>query len=1408
MEKFDVGIFGLWYGNNYGSIITYYALSKVMEELGLTYAMIRNPLGREIDIESLERSHPLRFAKEKYKVTKLRSLGNLHELNQFFNAFLIGSDQMWNYHLSRPYKQSYFLDFADESKIKIAYATSFGRDKYMGPDEEKLITKKNLQRFDAISVRDDFSKRICVEDFNVSAQIVLDPVFLCPVEKYNELIEEVNDFQIDEDYIFAYILDPNPKIGESICKISKEFQKKVIVVFNQHGDKQKLKDALQISSGNVGFILDPTVKEWLYLFKNARYVLTDSFHGSCFSIIFQKPFIVLKNNGRGGSRFPFLLGNFGLLDCMVESPEEMYNKFMISGMEREIDYNKVYNIILDERKKSFKWLENAFHKKREILLKTVSSTLDMKKCTGCGACENICPVGAITMKENDEGFLNPVVDVEKCVNCGLCSKKCIALNPEYGNVPVPKCYAMMADDDTRFISSSGGMFSVVAEYILEKGGYVCGAAYKSDFKVEHIIIHDRRDLPRLRGSKYMQSHTNQIYKQIKELLEDGQLVLFTGMPCQVAGLYTCLGKDYENLYTIDLLCHGITSSKVFEKYHKDVLGGKELKRLEFKAKEPWGWHAGVNAYFTDGSKYSKPLESDMYFIAYLKSIAKNTVCGVCRVNKLPRQGDLTIGDFWGIPQTDPEMYDKKGTSLVLVNNEKAQKLFDVLRPRMKSSKEESLQMAIKRNLIIKQPYKLHKNRDEFFRHFNELDFVSLTNGCFHNNLYQYQYMSMSASVPTELHELYLIAKTAVEKSKGRKIVTWIRSDKFEKVLRDYFSKTVAFYVKKSSPSINNNIFPLEKIKGKATSYYVVALDPDTSFINELISYGYKDVEDFIFRKHRPIVLENYDCSKGRYSDVYGNTIDGLDTVIGKIVFRGWNNHLIFGEAIRKAQNLDISVLSNTIIEIGDHVLFSDKVRIMSSFAYNGSSKIVIKNNVRLTDAVFRVANHPHESSILINDNCTFETNLHLHANSGKKIIIGRDCMFSHDINIMSGDGHTIFDVCTGRNINSDYANQPTYRNCIVIGEHTWIGWGAFLLSGTNIGNGSIVGAKSVVKGQYPNNCSIAGNPAKIVRENIAWSRQMVATDMKRQCGSEEYVRLTSHSKPPISGLKVLVIGGTKFMGLELVRELLELGNDVTIATRGIRTDPFGINVQRLKMDISDVDSTATALRDKYFDVVFDNLSYCSIYTQNILSNVKCRRYIQLSSVEAYRHLHIDLKESDFDPLNIPSQLLSMTDGYVRGKRSSEALVYHRYKNLSAVTVRIPYVAPTNERLQYYCNHIIQQKPMCIDDISRGFTFVRATEVGKFLPWIAAQSFEGPINLASTGFVTIEMILNHIEKATGKKSIIDIVNGDESPFHVFNEQLFSMNMDKAKQLGYHTSDLNEWFWDYLDGVIKKAMDSAK
>ena len=155
------------------------------------------------------------------------------------------------------------------------------------------------------------------------------------------------------------------------------------------------------------------------------------------------------------------------------------------------------------------------------------------------------------MKKDEQGFLRATIKEDQCTNCGLCGKRCIALHPQHKNVTPPKCYAMMANDETRKISSSGGMFTVAAEYILNLGGYVCGAAYRDNFEVEHIIIDHASQLGRLRGSKYMQSEAGAVYPRVKQLLEKGKYLLFTGMPCQVAGLYAYLGKDYERLYTIE-----------------------------------------------------------------------------------------------------------------------------------------------------------------------------------------------------------------------------------------------------------------------------------------------------------------------------------------------------------------------------------------------------------------------------------------------------------------------------------------------------------------------------------------------------------------------------------------------------------------------------------------------------------------------------------------------------------------------------------------------------------------------------------------------------------------------------------------------------------------------------------------
>lgn len=1118
-EHYDVGIFGLWYGHNYGSIITYYALSQVIENMGYSYTMIKNPLGANVDVNTLRRSHSLRFASEHYPITPLYKLNEMSKLNGIIDRFILGSDQMWNYGLSKPYGQSYFFDFVDDDRTKISYATSFGKEKYNGPEEEKRITSINLQRFSAISVRDDFSRDILKKDFGVESTIVCDPVFLCPVEKYEDLVKE-SELSIDGKYIFAYILDPNPTIGEQISEIAENNNINIYVCFNESGDKNRFKELLSAKSEKIICLSEPTVNEWLYLFKNAEFILTDSFHGSCFSIIFKKPFIVKKNRNRGGARFDCLLNTFDLTDHMIDNEVLFREKFDRIGMNFSIDYDKAYKKAENHINASRKWLENALRvseakSHHEELKKIHNSVCTVPlNCTGCSACAAVCPKNAITMKENTEGFLNPEVDPDKCVDCGLCVKRCVDLNPQYRNVPRPKCYAMTADDNVRKISSSGGMFTVAAEYILDQGGYVCGAAYNDDFTVKHIIIDNKEDLYKLRGSKYMQSHIGKIYRDIKALLDNDKIVLFTGMPCQVAGLYSYLNKNYDKLYTIDLLCHGITSSKVFEKYHNDVLDGKKMNRLEFKEKEPWGWHAGVNAYFTDGTKYSKPLESDMYFIAYLKSIAKNTTCGVCKLNRLPRQGDLTIGDFWGIAHTDKEMYDGKGTSVVLANNEKGVDFFDKLKSRMQSWKEEPLQNAINGNRIIEHPYRLHKNRNEFFANFDKLDFESLTRGCYFNTLYLKQYEELKKTVPSAYHELYYLAKTASEKSNGRKIVTWIRSEKFENILEEHFSKKVEFSVARSPSLINNTtVFPLEKIKNQSQNYYIVALDPEYSVQQYGImeEYGYHELDDFIFRRHKPIVLENFDCSSGRYADEYGNTIDGWNAVIGRVVFRGCNSHIVLGREIGHANNLTLDITSNSIIQIGEKTRFNRESRIQV-MGYTGNSEITIKEDCRFTDALIRIYNNSDTSSILINEKCTFETNLEIHVNSGKKLIIGRDSMLSHNIDLWAGDGHTIFDVRTGNNLNSDSKSLPEQKNMLVIGEHVWVGKGAFVMHGTNIGDGSVVGAMSVVKGKYPNNCSIAGNPASVVRKDIAWSREIVAKDMNRQCGGEKYVKLTHNEE--------------------------------------------------------------------------------------------------------------------------------------------------------------------------------------------------------------------------------------------------------------------------------------------------------
>ncbi len=300
-------------------------------------------------------------------------------------------------------------------------------------------------------------------------------------------------------------------------------------------------------------------------------------------------------------------------------------------------------------------------------------------CTGCGACFNACPADAIAMQPNEEGFLEPVIDGGKCINCGKCERTCPVLHPDYSNNKSPDCFAAWAADEIRRDSSSGGVFSVLADYVFENDGYVCGAAFDEEMELRHIITDSPADMPKLRGSKYLQSDSGYCYRKIKKLLLENKPVLFCGVPCQVAGLNNFLGKKYDNLITVDLLCHGGISPLVFKRYLKECFPDRKVVDYKFRNKE-YGWIATANAYFSDGTEYHNSRDNDLFYRAFTPCYAARKSCGTCKAAALPRQGDFTLGDFWGCRDCNEEFDDGKGTSLVFVNNRKAARLLHKLKP--------------------------------------------------------------------------------------------------------------------------------------------------------------------------------------------------------------------------------------------------------------------------------------------------------------------------------------------------------------------------------------------------------------------------------------------------------------------------------------------------------------------------------------------------------------------------------------------------------------------------------------------------------------------------------------------------------------------------------------------------------
>lgn len=338
-------------------------------------------------------------------------------------------------------------------------------------------------------------------------------------------------------------------------------------------------------------------------------------------------------------------------------------------------------------------------------------------CCGCGACYSVCPVNAISMKYDSEGFLAPVVDRSKCTNCGLCRKICPSINLEYKNTVEPACYAAYADDEIRAKSSSGGIFTLLAEYAFEQGGAVCGAGYTDDFKVEHFIIESPDDLDKLRKSKYVQADASKVYADVKKILKEGRVVVFCGCGCQVAGLYATLKNvDISNLYTIDLMCHGGPSPKLFDDYLNKYHGKDQGKVADvgFRDKDYFGWSTEMTVKYTDGTVYHRTRTQDPYYRAFLPCISTRKFCGHCAYAKLPRTGDITLADFWGIQKYNRDYTDGKGTSIVSVNSPQGEKIYAAIADKLLLNKEIPCDDVLKTGQPFDHCFKNHPARHRYF----------------------------------------------------------------------------------------------------------------------------------------------------------------------------------------------------------------------------------------------------------------------------------------------------------------------------------------------------------------------------------------------------------------------------------------------------------------------------------------------------------------------------------------------------------------------------------------------------------------------------------------------------------------------------------------------------------------------
>lgn len=342
---------------------------------------------------------------------------------------------------------------------------------------------------------------------------------------------------------------------------------------------------------------------------------------------------------------------------------------------------------------------------------------DKKDCTGCNACTQRCPVHCITMREDSEGFLYPVVDAEVCIKCGLCERVCPVINPGTPRTPLAAYAATNPDREVLMNSSSGGMFHAFANHFISRGGAVFGARFTPDWEVEHACARTMAEAKAFMGSKYVQSRIGDTFSQAEQLLKAGVPVLFTGTPCQIAGLNLFLRKSYSPLLvTAEVACHGVPSPRLWREYvqaHESTVN-QTITAISFRSKEISWEDFGLRIAYTGGKAYFNTMWRDDYMTAFLRNMTLRPSCYYCPAKKGASHADITLGDYWGVANTDPAAYNPDGTSFVLANTPAAEALLSQISPGLKPTGYNEI---VQHNSALVRSVALPPGRDAFMKSF-------------------------------------------------------------------------------------------------------------------------------------------------------------------------------------------------------------------------------------------------------------------------------------------------------------------------------------------------------------------------------------------------------------------------------------------------------------------------------------------------------------------------------------------------------------------------------------------------------------------------------------------------------------------------------------------------------------------